>query len=68
MSLDILFRDKVFPEPVFPPQEDDLLNGYLFGLREEEEDEACHDEDQPGKEQEDAVFQMTKSHKETLSD
>lgn len=37
------------PEPVILPQQMYLLNGNLLGFGQEEEDEACHDEDQARK-------------------
>lgn len=44
-----------------------LFNGDLLGLRQQEEDEARHDEDQSREEQEDAVFQMAERRQEALS-
>ncbi|CAD5169841.1 unnamed protein product, partial [Musa acuminata subsp. malaccensis] len=56
------------PEPVLPPEEYHLLDGYPFGLREEDVDEDGHDGDPAREEEEDSEFEGTEEAEEGLRD
>ncbi|KAG5605472.1 hypothetical protein H5410_026964 [Solanum commersonii] len=55
-----------FPEPMILPKQVYFLYGNLLCLRQEEEDEAAHDEYQAREQQKNSIFEVTERHKEAL--
>lgn len=57
-----------FPEPMTLPNPRYIFDRNTFSLREEEQDEKCHDHHESSEEEEEPEFHFTEHCKEYLSD